>query len=467
MSGCYAAIIGGVSLCVGQPVVHEPGSGKMRLKDAVAFLRENAAGADAWVVKVTGDVTHAPNALIPSTSAALTHGNYGSRAARHRAKSRKMGFAFDWLYQARKETGNSTLFTNRIEAGVVAWPTWLMIQALPQELRKEYENLEVETVLFYPSQLVAADGPAYDALVDGLASDRTPWSSTIDMKLFRQVVVERIGEEHAALRFPLGQLAQKIAAQRRQARDLYGKGSGAELAWKQQGNTVYGVTACRHLATNSVVTANVITATGRAIAYGMQMALNGYQVITDGCTYRRDQVPAGTFADCLARRDDYPVNRTGFQGPFLDTAAVPADDAAFTQWYRSHVKRFFGVSAPEYDQLFGLHALEHKKCGDPERTFFDGLCCDGSANYVKLAKEDDDWKVLETKARSYRKEAKERLAPWIVETYSTDNYQGPPPLTESVSLLSYQDAARTARIALEYLEGSRDADEDECSAPFG
>ena len=29
-AGCYAAIIGGVSLYVGQPVVHEPGSGGMR-----------------------------------------------------------------------------------------------------------------------------------------------------------------------------------------------------------------------------------------------------------------------------------------------------------------------------------------------------------------------------------------------------------------------------------------------------
>ena len=105
------------------------------------------------------------------------------------------------------------------------------------------------------------------------------------------------------------------------------------------------------------------------------------------------------------------------------------------------MKRFFGVSGPEYDRLFGLHDLEHKKSGDPERTFFDGLCCDGSANYLKLAKDGDDWNVLEFKARSYRKEAKAQLAPWIVETYSNDNYQGPPPLTESVSLLGHPDAA--------------------------
>ena len=35
-----------------------------------------------------------------------------------------------------------------------------------------------------------------------------------------------------------------------------------------------------------------VTATARALAWALQLSLNGFQVITDGCTYRRDQVPA-------------------------------------------------------------------------------------------------------------------------------------------------------------------------------
>ena len=65
LSGCYAAVIGGMDLYVGRPVVHEPGGGTMRLKDAVAFVTEHAAGRDAWVIKVSGPITAAPNVLDP------------------------------------------------------------------------------------------------------------------------------------------------------------------------------------------------------------------------------------------------------------------------------------------------------------------------------------------------------------------------------------------------------------------
>lgn len=385
LSGCYNRVIASLNLYAGQPVVYDPGSGVMSLKAAIAFLEENAAGRDAWVVKVTGDISAAPNALIPSTVGALTNGNYQSRAARKRARSRKDGAEFDWLYESVKDTGHATLFTDRVEAGIVAWATWLLIQAMPPRLRAEYEALEVETILFYPAKLVAATGPEYDAIVERLADARAPWTATLDLDRLERKVVERLGEDHACLRFPVGGLAEKIAAFRRQARQEHGKGSGAELAWKQQGNTLYGVTASPHLPTHNVVFANVVTATGRALAYAMMMALNGVQLVTDGCSYRRDQIPAGTFADCLASDRDYPINRAAARGPFLDPGEVPGDDAAFTAWYRGHVQRFFGVSGPAYEQLFGLHDLEHKLSGKPERAVFDGLYCDGSANYLDSA----------------------------------------------------------------------------------
>src|SRR4051794_26202315 len=164
---------------------------------------------------------------------------------------------------------------------------------------------------------------------------------------------------------------------------------------------MYGVAASRHLVTNNVVCANVITATARALAFAMQMSLNGIQVITDGCTYRRDQIPAGMFAGCLAADPEYPIRRPDAGVPFLDPAAVPADDGAFTEWYRTHAKRFFGVSGAVYDRLFGMHGMEHKTCGDPARAGFDALACDGSANYVKLLRGEDGWVVADMKARSF------------------------------------------------------------------
>ena len=197
---------------------------------------------------------------IPSTGGALTHANYGSRSAKRTAKAPSKAPTSTGC-TAHKDAGNTALFTQRIEAGVVAGPTWLMIRAMPREVRREYEDLEVETILFYPAKLVADGGAAYDALREALASDGTPWSSSIDMRRLRQVVVER-----SARTTPRCGSARKVGeedfALRRKAREQFGKGSGSELAWKQAANTVYGVTACRHLATNNVVAANVVMATG-------------------------------------------------------------------------------------------------------------------------------------------------------------------------------------------------------------
>lgn len=455
LSGCYAAVIGGMDLYVGRPVVHEPGGGSMRLRDAIAFVTEHAAGPDAWVVKVSGPITAAPNVLIPSTSGALTHANYQSRAAKKRAKSRRQGLVFDWMFEAGKHTGNATIYTDVIEAGFVAWPTWLMIQAMPAGLREDYEDLEVETILFYPKKMVAGSGPEFDALLAKFGHDQTSWHSSIDMEQLQQLIVKQLDADNVALRFDLGGLACKITDFRKQAKQEFGKGSGAELGWKQHANSMYGVSASRYLVTNNVVCANVITATARALAFAMQMSLNGVQVITDGCTYRRDQIPAATFADCLKLDAEYPIRRREAGIAFQATGTVPEDDAQFTVWYREHVKRFFGVDGPDYDRLFGLHGLEHKTCGDPERASFDGLCCDGSGNYLKLLREGDGWKEADFKARSFKRKAKAILAPWIVETYSRDRYDAPPPITESPSLMSYKDANRVARRALEKLEAPR------------
>jgi hypothetical protein len=472
LSGCYAQVMGSMSLYAGRPVIHEPGSGRLKLKDAVAFVTQHAAGWDAWIIKVSGKITAWPNVLIPSTKAALHNGNYKSRAAKRRAerqwaKAGRLVFPFDWRDESRKDDGNTSMYTDVIEAGVVAWPTWLMIQALPPEWRKEYEDLEVDTLIFYPRQMVADSGPEFDALVHKYRHDGTPWQASIDMHgpdgFIHQLIDCRVDEEYVAFRFDIGKLASAIQRHRQEAKELHGKGKAAERGWKETVNSMYGVLASRHLATNNVVAANVITATARALAFGMQMSLNGVQVVTDGCTYRLDQVPGRTLADCLADFHDYPINRAGFRGPVLDPAAIPTDDAAFTEWYRGHVKRFFGIEGLEYDWFFGLHKLEHKTCGEPESASFDALCCDGSANYIKLVQDGaGGWapagKLKDAfKARSFGEQAKADSLPWLIRAYSQDRYDGPPPIAEASNLMKYKDAGRAARTALRQLEREQPA----------
>jgi hypothetical protein len=459
LTGCYNSIISRMKMYVGRPVILEPGARRMTLKEAVTLVQEHAAGRDAWLIKVSGKITKCPNTLIYSTNQALTNANFACRRAKKRSKARRYGFVFDWLFQSRKATGNATLYTDVIEAGFVAWPTWLIIQALPEQVREEYERLEVDTILFYPDKLVARTGPEYDALVEKYGGGKTPWSMKLDMKKLRQVTVEDLDDDYVSLEFDIGSLAQTIGKLRKKAKEEHGKGCGQELAWKQHGNTMYGVCASRNLATNNVVAANIITATARALAYAMQTSLNGVQVITDGCTYRRDQVPSCTFAECLETSGEYPIHRIEDGAPFHDPEAIPENDGEFTTWYREHVKRFFGVSGPDYDELFSIHGLEHKACALTNQVAFDGLCCDGSGNYLKLLKGEDGWVVDTFKARSYSEQAKETLAPWIIDTYTRDWYIGPPPITERTSLISYKEAVSTARSALGHLSNGRSRQE--------
>jgi hypothetical protein len=464
-----------MSLCAGRPVIHEPGSdgdsGHMTLKEAVDFVREHAAGPDAWVIKVSGKITAGPNVLIPSTRSALTNANYKRRAAKRRAarqwvKAGCYGFPFDRSGESGKDEGNSSIYTEVVEAGVVAWPTWLMIRAMPEGMREEYERLEVESIFFYPEKMVADCGPGYDAIVQKFQHGGTPWKEAIDMggpdEAIRKLIEERVDDSYATLRFKIGRLAQALQQRRQEAKKRFGVGSAAERGYKECVNSLYGVVACRHLATNNVVAANYITASARALAFAMQMSLNGVQVVTDGCTYRLDQIPARTFAACLAACPEYSINRADVNGPFLDPSTIPADDAGFTNWYREHVKRFFAVRGPDYDALFGMHSLEHKECGDTKKHSFDALACDGSANYIKLRRTAEGWGLVgglkdAFKARSLGARAKEAIVRWLVQAYSTDTYPGPPPITESPTLLAYKEAGQVARTALRTLRDERAA----------
>jgi hypothetical protein len=180
--------------------------------------------------------------------------------------------------------------------------------------------------------------------------------------------------------------------------------------------------------------------------------LNCVQCITDGVTYRLDQIPACTYADCLRIMPDYPIRRAedGDGIPFQDPRDIPGDDAKFTIWYRRYVKWFFGVTGPEYDEFFGVHALEHKKTGVTKSVAFDALACDGSGNYMKCTRDDaGGWLVEDIAARSYGKKSKEVIKDWIVRTYSTDNLTELAPVAQDTELLSLTKASQKARAGLD------------------
>jgi hypothetical protein len=454
MAGCYQHIIAGINVYWGRPLIFEPGNRPLTLKEAAALTTQNA-DPDGWLVRVSGDLRGIPNALIPSTDNAVTSANYRSKLRKgRRLRARKGAFHLEALQDPAsvKGTSGSRLYAARVESGVVTWATWLLIRALPQGLREQYEGLNADTVILYPRCLAARDGKEFDALVRKHQNQALPWEDELDLGGLEQVRRERIDADFVTLKFPIGEYARRIGEYRKRAQLEQGKGSGADLSWKVHANSMYGVLGSAYLPTNNFLAGNVITAQGRAEAFAMGQALNAIQTITDGCTYRRDQIPACTFAECLRRRPDYPIRRAEDGGgiPFLDPRDIPEDDAGFTQWYRGHVKQFFGVTEPAYDRLFDTHALEHKKTGTTPRAEFDGLACDGAGNYLKatLAK-GGQWEVKQFAARSYCRESKQLVQSWLVPAYSGDKLTELPPVTENRDLLTFEQAGREARRALE------------------
>jgi hypothetical protein len=430
MSGCYTSIISGIDVYWGRPVVHEPGNRAITLLQAVRLLAD-CCDPDAWYIRVTGDIREGHNTLIPSTAGAITSANY--------RRMKPQG----------PDPEGARLFSGRIESGVVTHATWRMIRAMPPALRGEYERLSAESLVFYPRKLVAGGGAEYDRLLSSLGQEPLPWGGTLDLDVLTKTAVEPLDADYISLRFRIGGLARSMAESRRRAKLERGKGSGMDLAWKHQANTMYGVLAGRHFATGNAVAGNVITSSGRAGAFALINALNGIQVITDGCTYRRDQVPACTFAECLELQPDYSLRRAEAGGPipFIDPADVPVDDGEFTTWYRSHARRFFGVDEAAPGETFGLHDLEHK--ATPNRPSFDALACDGGNFYLKCSRSPDgSWDVHDMSMRGHGPSSKEGLKGWILETYPADRMESLPPITQDRVFLKAGEAKERARRCL-------------------
>src|SRR5262249_39353121 len=81
MSGCYNNVLARIKVNWGRPVVFEPGRKRWSLREAVEYVSQHA-DADAWYLRVTGNIDSAPNALIPSSRDAVTSENYRQRSRR-------------------------------------------------------------------------------------------------------------------------------------------------------------------------------------------------------------------------------------------------------------------------------------------------------------------------------------------------------------------------------------------------
>ena len=439
MSGCYTNIIGRINVYLGKPIVLEPGNRNMTLAEAIALV-EQVSPNDGYYITVTGNFIDTNNVLIPSAIDAVTFKNFRQKRSQQECDAARQDI------DPENRDSEVKLFSKQVEQGVVTHATWTVIESLPAYMRREYQQLRVESIVFYHNDLIANDGAQFDKLYEERFNMSLPWSSST-LGSTELVYRVKLDHDYVALRFPICEVATALGEHRQTAKSQFGKGSGQELALKIQANSMYGVLCSKHHTTANIVAANVITAHARAAAYIMQMLLNGLQVITDGCTYRLDQIPSCSFEECLRIKPDYclqrPSNTDGI--PFHGSTGVPLDDSAFTAWFQENAIRFFGNPSPGFRELVTGHPLEHKTTENPDRSTFDAMTTDGSGNYIKLVESDNRLQVADSKLRGFSSAVKKVLLPWITDTYRNDCMSSPPPILKDTKLLKLDQAIQVAR----------------------
>jgi len=448
LKSCYPRIASRINVYWGRPILVEPGNRRMRLHEAVSFARQHADD-DAWMIRVSGEFSQTDNVLIPSTLDALTWKNF-----RRHTRSGRTGAGLK-SEPAVCETPrfHAKLFSRQVDSGVVTSMTWTMIEALPEQARQEYGDLIVDAIVLYPRELIADSGEDYARLCDALRRDGLRWSQKLDLTSFRRTEVVQLDHEDVALKFSLADLTNRLTELRQDARNKHGAGSGAELNWKLTSNAVLGVLGSPHLATGNPVAANVITAHARAVGFALFLALNGLQLITDGCVYRRDRIPRCTFRECLQKMSDYPLRHADpLAGiDFFQPEQIPEKDADFDRWLWRHIRRFFGLDQTAAERLL-IHQVEHKLTPETGASSYDALACDGCANQLKLTQSDGEWDIYEMKLRGYGESSKRALMMWLADTYAKDRITELAPITVDRNLPKLVPAANAARRILKGFE---------------
>jgi hypothetical protein len=448
LEGAYANVAAEVTLYAGQPVVVYPGRNAVRRADAMRWLKRNSAGWDAFYVVVSGKIPSGCNTLIPSVVDAVTAENYRRHAP-------NIGKA-DSAEPDRRRYAKTVLTTGEIKSGVVGLATWQVIKLMPEAIRSEFQNLRVEAMVFYPKSLTVDSRAAYHRLFRRLEERVAGPGETRDFDFEEEVDLENLcvrkkdffTGDHVAFAHPLSRVMDAMMKRRQEAKRKFNRGSAAERGAKEFCNAVYGVIASPFKAVNNVVAANTITSTVRALAFLMQTSLNGFQVVTDGCTFRVDEVPDSTLAECLDRAPLYLIRRPERSAlPWLKPNDIPEDDKAFTSWYRRHVKRFMGIEGehPGLDWLLSFHRLSLKEVGG--RKSFDALVCIGAADHIKYLGKGKDLTAVDLKLRGLSEKAKLEVEAWLTPVVQSDCFKNPR-LFEDRKLLGVVEAGSAAAKAL-------------------
>jgi len=458
---CYASIMSRINVYLGEPKVLTFRFKKYKptLKDALKLIENENAPSDGWFVRVSGKLEKAINSLVLSDlrftpKKDLLQEKYGLNI------NRKSINQFNAEKTAKKQAV-STILLKEIKFGLINDEIISALKLLPDEWYEEYLNLSVDSIVYYPGDLIVDTLEEYLETIDCYGDEPEKEELNQDKKAL--VTETQHYKNNVVLRFPIKDYWTQLKEERarlKKAKDP------SQTVYKLVQNSGFGAFACLYLAINNPITSNIIPAMARVGCWTMLYALNGFSPITDGSCFSWGNIPIGkTFRGILEENSEYIFN-------FDPSIESGLDPSKFThKWidteYKNHLASFYGLS-PDHPLInrFGFELKEEsfitkegnekleqwiKEIGytptDREKNrflsenkgfvstvFFNTYINTNGANYVKGLSDSsiliDGYEfdfISQTnniKARSYSSKRDSGLLPWFIKSV-TESYESP------------------------------------------
>jgi hypothetical protein len=381
MQSCYATRLSNLTIYLGQPIVTTFKAKKYKptLKEVLQFV-ENNAPRDSWLIRVSGELKEAVNTLV------LSDLDFNSKRVKFKTiwdidPNRKSINLFN-AYKTSSKEAESTLLTKEIKFGLINADIIDNIRLFLDSWIEEFLNLSVDCFLFIPNELVCYS-------LDELQSKKSfypieenleKWDKSTGLKTIK----DQYSQNNLCLAMPINEYFEKLKDKRSEYKDAK---NPIQEVYKLFLNSGYGALACEHLAVNNLLAANQITASARATGWLMINALNGFQVITDGCTYSWENIPIGkTFKQILLDNPDYLLDFS----PEIknDFDVINANQSWINDNFINHLHNFYGVDnthipSNRYDYELKLESFQDSQGLKHETTFYSEFINSGSGNYCK------------------------------------------------------------------------------------
>lgn len=351
-SSCYATMLSSINLYLGTPIIttFKNEEDKPLLKEVIPFLKKNSP-RDGWMLRVSNPTIQLANGnrntkYKPFEQVINTLLLSDLKFDKDRKTSlkelgdisnnrRTIGFINS--KKISETQAESKLLSKEIQFAVITADIWDCIELFPEEWFRELENLLVDAIVFHHNDLICETVVEFEekkqslALSNHLKSEKfLPNTGLKNMSL-------NYTSHNLSLKFPIKNFYKLVKDKREKAKKA---GDNIQEVYKIILNTGYGALANIHMSINNMLSANIITAGARATSWLMINALNGFQVITDGCTFSWEHIPTNiTFNKLLKQNPEYLLSfdenvHSNLEGEYYNQEWINSS-------FKEHMMRFY------------------------------------------------------------------------------------------------------------------------------